>query len=509
MTKNFRNFYFALGTVALGAVGLTTLASSGDSTLLSQVPKAGTSQLVPKQQTSTVKAQVVVPFAKLNEVANTAAPSTFSKGGRERPCRRIGPRGDLPFGGSYDLTTNVCMNVDYNVNVRRGDVTIVPGVQPGSLRVAVPIHFDGAAGFSGDLARLLALHRKSFNGAVQAWVDLQADVGGDWCPKLTGRAAYSWITPARVEIVQGVWLPVANLLDGELSSRLDSLTNALQGAVGCQTVRDEAAKAWSVRSVPLPVFNGVQAHLNIEPVSVGFSGLQVLADRLELAFQAQAKVAVSDAPVEQRPMSLPPLQRIENEPGRIQVALPLQLAYEPLTRALNGTLKDKIFASDTPAGRVKVKLRGLHVYPSGEDLVVGMSFEADVPGRWLDVSGEVFLYGRPTLDAAGQVVSIKDLRFSRIVDNDLWSLLSMVFESDVRKAIASQARFDLAPSFNSAKEMLGQQLREMHRREGVSIDLGRPRIAVGQIVPADNALVVEALFESDAVLRVSNESATH
>lgn len=492
--------------VAFSALGLAALTACGGSKLLSEVPKPGSTLAAPMQQTSTLNAQVVVPFTTLMETANSSAPKAFSESGRERTCQRIGPKGRV-FGARFDWTTNVCADVNYTVNVSRGDITIVPGPQPGSLRVAVPINFDGSAGFSGDLARMVSLHRKNFRGAISAWVDLKVDVGEDWCPKLDGEATYNWITPARIEVLPNAWVRVDSLVDGELRSELAKLTKAMNGAIDCQEVRKEVAKAWSVRSVELPAFSGFQANLSVEPVSVGFSGVKVFSDRVELGFQTTANVVVSDRASEQKELALPALRRVEHTAGRLQLATPLKVTYESINQALNDGLRGKDFSSNTPAGKVTAKVLGLNVYSSGEDLVVGVRFKAAVPGRWLDVSGEVYLYGQPAVDSSGQVVSIDNLRFSRILDHQLWALVSAVFEKEIRETISKQARFEVGPLLESAKEMLDEQLRELHSREGVSITLGGPTISVRQLVPAENELVVEALFESGAVIELSGKRA--
>lgn len=494
----------ALGAlVACGKAPEEIRSMASRAVALSEAPLAGTTRVAPVVQTSTVAASLVLPFARLSEVANAKAPGEFAKGGRERPCKRIGPKGSLPFGGSFDLTKEVCMDVDYQVTAKRGAIAIASGAQPASVRVAVPIRFDGWAGFTGDLAGVLKLNRKNFEAAVDAWVDLSIDVGPNWCPRVSGTADFRWVTPAKVEVAGGVWVPIDGLVEDELRARMRELKTALESAIDCQPVRAELGKLWAAQSVPLPAGGGLEGHLQLQPTGMGFSGLKVGAQAISFTVQAQAKVSVADKPLERAELALPALERVAAAPGRIALAVPVHAPYGQLTAAVEAAVVGRSFSADTPAGSVEVKVKGVRLYPSNENLVIGLDFEADLPGRVLDVTGQVFLYGRPMVDGSGRRVSVADLKFSRILDNAVWSAASLVFEQQIREAVAGAATLDLGSAMEEAKTLLANQLASVHARTGVRVDLSHPRIAIGRIVPAQDVLVVEGLFESGAEVQLS------
>lgn len=473
---------------------------------LSEAPERGTILLTPNTQESILTAKVVIPFSELAAQANKQAPTQFSKSGREHPCTRVGPKGDLPFGGSFDWTTEICTDVDYSINVRReGDISISRGTQPNIVRVTLPIKFDGQVGLTGFIAEATGLHRKNFDGAISARTDLSLDVGADWCPKIGVSTDFGWREKARIEIVSGVWIPIADQVSGNLRDTLTTVTNSVRESISCDRIKAEVAKVWVPMSFPVAVPTAGNVYVNVDPTGIGLSGLGVMDNRVEFALQVRAKVDVALSSLPSAVKLLPALERMPLVPGQITLLVPLRASYEPLVVGLSEAVKDKEFSSDTHAGKVSIKIESITVYPSKENLVVGVSFKADIPGRWLDTSGQVYLFGKPMVEPKGNLISLKNIQFARILDNDVWNRVSAVFETKIKKEIVRAATVDLSAPIAQAKTAITMEMEKLQPQSGVTIELNGQTLGIRQIVPAEKELFVEVSYQATAIAKINRK----
>lgn len=466
------------------------------------MPVRGTTKLSPSTKESTIVAKLAIPFSELIVQVNKNTPTAFSKSGREPLCQKIRPYDPMT---GIDLRANVCLDADYMINVKRdGSITIARGLQHNTIRLAVPISFDGQVGFSGDLAKKLSLNKKNFDGAITAIADLSLDIGQDWCPNINVSTDFNWRDKARIEIIGGVWIPIADQVSGSLRDALNKLTESIKSSISCERIRAEVSKVWNARSFFVSIPSSGNLHINVDPIDLGFSGLNVTDDRVEFVLRAKAKIEVATSPIADASKSLPPLERVPLDQGQITLFVPLRASYEPLVVSLSSAVKDKEFSADTSIGKATVKVNDVTIYPSQERLVAGISFKADLPRTFLDTSGQVFLSGVPTVDSTGQVISVKNMQFTRILDNDLWNMLSAIFETQIKREIERAAVLDLSKSIEQSKAAISTELSKVQTQSGVNIELNNQNIGIRQIVPADKELFVEAYYEATAVATVAS-----
>jgi hypothetical protein len=117
--------------------------------------------------------------------------------------------------------------------------------------VSVPISATGQAGFTGDVAKALALDKKNFRGALNAFADISLDIGSDWCPALTASADFNWTNKAEFEIVHNWWINI----DGEVGPKLkEKIQNAIadfKTKVTCDDVKKAVTPFWHSYSFPI------------------------------------------------------------------------------------------------------------------------------------------------------------------------------------------------------------------------------------------------------------------
>lgn len=468
--------------VIIGAVAYVLYEQRDRDLSIAPDKTAGTKEFETKP--SAIAVNISLPFERLTAEANRAAPKNYTDGGNgPDQCKHI-------------LGVKTCVGTKYNFNVTRGDISITPGAN-NTFHVSVPINVSGQGGFRGDGAKLLKLDKKNFHARVEAYSNIGLSIGQDWCPRPTISSNFRWIEGAKVEIIGGVWVGISGLIEDKLRGQLQELGNAVASQIKCDDVKQEAQKAWVSYSFPIDIpGNDDSLYVNVKPESFGFSGLQVSPGSANLALSLTAKVDVSSSPISNTTLALPPLQNIAFAGSSLNLAVPLHMTYVEIQEALSEEIVDKPISIDTPAGVATLTTRTLKIYPSGDALVVGALVDIDLPDRWLDVSGWVYLTTIPTPVSGGTSLRLENVSFSRALNNELWSVVSVVLEGTIRREIEKQGTIDLDASIQKAKEIVLSEVAKPH--EGVTLNIGDPQIALGRISITAERLYVEGLFSSRA-----------
>lgn len=388
----------------------------------------------------------------------------------------------------------MCVGTKYEYNVSRGDISISPGSN-NTIHVSVPISVSGKGGFRGDGAKLLKLDAKNFRARVEIYSDIAFSIGPDWCPRPTVSSNFRWIEGANVEIIGGVWIGISGLIEDKLNNQLQAMGNAVASQIKCSDMKREAEKVWISYSFPVEIpGNQDPLYINVKPEGFGFSGLQVSPGSANFALSLTAMVDVSTNPIENTKSDIPPLQSIPFVDSAIILAVPLHMPYAEIHRLLSSKVTNKPVSIDTPAGVATVTIRKLKVYPSGESLVIGALLDIDLPDRWLDISGWVYLKTKPTPVSEGTAIKLESPSFSRAINNEVWSLVSIVLENTIKQEIERQGLINLQEPIKQAKEIIATEIAKPH--EGVALNIGDPEIRLGRIAVMADRLFVEGIFSS-------------
>jgi hypothetical protein len=449
---------------------------------LSEPPRREAARLTPSVPPSLLSLNVTLPFERLEAAAEAASPSTYDGSGNGPDvCTNLGIR--------------VCVGTKYDFTATRGPVSLSAGPD-NSIRISMPLKVTGHGGFRGGGARLLRLDAKPFEATTEAFADLTLDLSPDWCPKVQVNADFSNLS-ARVEIVSHTWVGVGSLVEGSVREQLRKIGERAGSVLNCEDLRRTVQAAWVTRSFPLPLpADPRPLHVNLEPLSVGFSGVQVTSHAAQLRLSLGARVSVSDAPIDFEKRPLPALDAVPLKPGAIQLALPLRISYEGLETHLESLLTGKPFSFTTPAGAATMTTDQLTVYPAGERIVVGAHVTAKLPGHFLSTRGWVYLTARPVVSPDGKSVRLADIAYSRILDSELARILTVLLDGEIRDRLVAAGQFDLSPTIAKAKELLKSGLAQHSGK--VAVETGDPSLRLGRIVPGGGALFVEGLFTSKA-----------
>lgn len=487
-------------STTIGSVKRILLVSSAAIILLSACARSdiserpavdnGAASTQIETQPSTIGALVTLSLDQAIQAVNNALPTRYSKDWSNGPDACA----DLRFLGKH------CVGTKYKYNVARGDITIAP-VGTNAVKLSVEVSLDGQGGFRGDGARLIKADAKNFDAGAKVDIVLTPRIGQDWCPTIDVNPSYSWTRSPRVEIVSRVNVDVSGQVSDAINEKIPEIKRAVQGAINCEQFKSQLASLYGKRTIPIAVAPDQNLHLNIEPLAFAFSGFNIDTQAIRLASLLTAKIELSGAPITPSALPLPPLSVVGvSAPPRIAVAVPLRVPLALLQTEAQKIVGGKTFEGDTPAGTVKATLTKVEIYPtSGGRVVVGIDLDAKLPGKFLDTKGSVFLVGMPVKEG-GTVVRLKDPTFTRILDNDVWNTLSILFDSKIRSELDKSLRYDFSGDVEKAKRVLTEKLADPSSIPNANATATNVDIGLGRVGLNRTDLVAEAIFGANVTL---------
>jgi hypothetical protein len=350
----------------------------------------------------------------------------------------------------------VAVGYHYDVYLKLKEKITLSYVDDNTLRISVPISFDGSVGLKGVLAGPTTLNKKNFDGEIQFFVNTSFSITPDWCPKIGLNVTHSWISNPQIEIMDNVYISLTGLTDKYLKKIESDVNNLISQQVKCEMIRDIVKDKWKYYGVSLPALaNGKQYQLNINPSKAALSALKVYKDTLALYVGVKGNISFNDNIVNTT-SSLPLLENQSETASEVKAFLPLLIKYDDIEHTANQYLKDNdvVLKPDIILKqKAKVKLIEMSFYPNADEIVVGVKLKAKLPGNLLPVSGWVYLTGKPVM-TGNKKFELQDLDFSMTVDNKFYPAISTLFKPLIINEIRKQTTRDFTDSIASIKKKL-------------------------------------------------------
>ena len=141
------------------------------------------------------------------------------------------------------------------------------------------------------------------------------------------------------------------------------------------------------------------------------------------------------------------------------------------------------------------------VYPSGERVVVALGFLLETGLPILDASGTLYVLGRPRI-VGPTSFDLAGFRFSRVVDNPLWRIASVIWEDVILDAVRALARFDLKAEADDAARLAAAALVRHAKANGLELHMDPPRVTLRDLSNTEHDLMAEIEIRSAADLRL-------
>jgi hypothetical protein len=108
------------------------------------------------------------------------------------------------------------------------------------------------------------------------------------------------------------------------------------------------------------------------------------------------------------------------------------------------------------------------------------------------------LSGVPVVEENGTVIRLDDVQFTRVLDNELWSVVSVVLSETIKEKLSDTVRYDLSERIEDVKGKLDEILSKTE--EKVKINLTNPKLSLGRVGVSGDNIFIEGVFNSKAEL---------
>ncbi len=299
---------------------------------------------------------------------------------------------------------------------------------------------------------------------------------------------------------------VRPLLERSISEQVASLQERLgNDPLIEQAARQEWAKM--CRSIALGAAPGApNLWLEVRPTRAFAAQPRIDQSALALTFgvEAETRIVPSETKPEcQFPARLELVGQMER--GQVNLAVPVDMPFTEISRLLQAQLKGKTFPEDRSGG-FTATIQSIEVAASGNRLLMSLGVKANETKSWFGFGGEavIYVWGRPTLDRARQVLRIDDISVD-IKSQAAFGLLGLAAKTAVpylEKTLAEHAVIDLVPLAANARRNIEAAIADFQRTaDGVRVDATVNDLRLAGI--EFDAKTLRVIAEADGTVRVT------
>lgn len=191
---------------------------------------------------------------------------------------------------------------------------------------------------------------------------------------------------------------------------------------------------------PMKLSNDPDIWLRIGPKAISFSEIHAQDNilRTSLSIGADMEAVLGKRPEPFPASSLTEVGNQVQEESKSVLRLPIKLEYASLKREFKKVLKiDQKWAPFQDKPNYYWTVKDVEIYPSEENLVVGIYFIADFPIDLLNTSIRTYIMGKPVIDNEQPIVRVENLNFTAKMDNVLTQIVSSFLRQKIRDELES------------------------------------------------------------------------
>lgn len=364
---------------------------------------------------SFLRANVELDLAAISKALDEELAKSFAMKGRQLVYRENGF-----FGKLLNRGRQWKVHANYDGAAVRGPISITS--VGGVVTLRTYLKLDAKVGLSGDVAKLVRLHKKNIDGDVDIVVRVSFDgLNADGTLKLKFDPDVK-VNKARVELAHRANLDLEGLAQTFADGTVTALKIGLAQQLRAEVLEENVlADVWhqSVTEIGSPE---APVYAVFSPESVGLSGLIADHNKAQITAAVFGRIEMTpNKPNQTDWVATPEIISMDEGKTGFHVSMPMQVPFTTINAAIAETVPGEIIVGDTTFGLSNVEL-----YPSGDRLALIADIKGDLPGYWGDFNGRVALMGRPELTETeeGQVIQLVDVGFAREIDNRAWRAIS-------------------------------------------------------------------------------------
>jgi len=278
---------------------------------------------------------------------------------------------------------------------------------------------------------------------------------------------------------------LAPKLQGQIDGLLHSVVSSIDAKVGAIPFAQAIAQGWATLNNPISIGDGLS-------LAIRAKGL-VLSPITSSGTTLMTTVGVIAEPIVGATQALPsgPAPALPSPSastgGGFNITLPFHLPIATINERLHA-----LEGREVSFAKSKVRIKSLSLETAGSgQLAVRMTFEGD--GEHAHC-GEIYLVGKPFVDAEKQSVTFPTLDFSGSTDSVIVDTIAWLKHSD----IVDQLRTALVFSWSEALVRARATATDEARKTNVALDLRDVRVTSVEVGPAE--LLVNASVSGGATL---------
>lgn len=326
---------------------------------------------------------------------------------------------------------------------RSGKVKVLADGQ--GMRLDIPISFKSSAG--PDTKGSLIVHTR-----------IAAAIAPDWQPRVQVKSSFDWTRKPKIKLVL-FKVRVSGVVGRQVSRKLKEWDTDLRDSiVDALSLRSRAEKWWQGLFVPNRITDEPPIWLSVAPQSLYFDPLGGDGKnlRLTLGVRAQLSTSIARQPEAVPATPLPPMDRATPADEGFSLHLPILADYVGLAEKMHEEISGRAIQLEQGS----ITPTGFTLYTSGRSLVVGIDFDGDAPGFWMDTRGTVYFTGEPRFDPSEQILRIENFQFTRRLNNPLVSTATWVLQDSLRQKMQEKLVWNLRERLTEGASKLSGQLNQ-------------------------------------------------
>lgn len=298
----------------------------------------------------------------------------------------------------------------------------------------------------------LGISKVEAKGSIMLDFETTYDINPDWQFQTnTVLLRHQWIVKPSVKLI-GIQIPAGFIADILLKYSKDNLAAAIDEQIaGSFDLRGTMETTWKQMFEPMLVSETYQTWLQVNPVDIGMSPLQLRGDTLTgtLMVTSMPTVILGEKPALSTPSPLPAFDYRQPDTTTFQLHLKTAVTYADAEQLLKQELLGSVFSQ----GSKSVTLEDISLYGRNDRLVV----ELTLSGAY---QGGIYLEGTPVFNKARNTIDIDGLEFTLNTRNVLFKTGSWLLKSTIKSEIQENLDFLLAYNLNDMREQIQIQLQD-------------------------------------------------
>ncbi len=267
------------------------------------------------------------------------------------------------------------------------------------------------------------------------------------------------------------------LVDSLLSQNKNIIDQKINLAIARSfNVKKEVEKLWSSLKEPISIPGAIPSWLIIKPVSVRMSEAKYDKGKLiyNMGVDARLKTVLGNKPPAQGQMGLPPLKHIQQNPEQFYINLPIVATYDSLSELIKKQMMGQVY---WVKDKVKLELKDIETFGNGKFIVMKVLFNAQVPDKFFEMEGHVFLQGLPIYDPKRQVLTVESFSYDVNTKNVLGEVADWMLHKKFLKEMKQRLELSLAEQISKSRLTIQKAVNQ------IKLDKVKLKGTVSQLVP--------------------------